>query len=209
MPTRNTSTDEITTFSANFEGVGGKGFGAAAHVTPGDYLLQLINATVRIKKGDEQKPTKTQSRHVRWVFRIVAGGQKPTDIGVIYHTSPIQVPGKEPKDYLWNLRGILTDLLAAQGKTIEDRGYNIDLAKYIGLRLGAVLGEDSPYTRDDGTVVEKSKIVTTYPATEYAGPIATQSPEAVANAADDADDADATVGDDEDADDDDLSVADL
>jgi hypothetical protein len=146
-----------------------RGGGRQAHVPPGDYLLEVVEAAKVAVKSD---PT-GQKQQVRWIFRIAEG--EAGIGGLIYHYTTLD---STQKGGLWQLYNIISDL--AGGAEIPKQKAKIDLASKVGKRLGALLVDDDPWERpnDDGTTttIEKSVISTTYAAEKFVGK---QAPKAV------------------------------
>lgn len=197
MPGAPASTGKITSFKIDFTDVGGAGYGPGARVPQGEYLLECIDAEVKIKRGDENKPSNRQSRMVAFVWKIVGGNGR----GVVYENANIKLFDdngtlKDPKKYLWVLRQRMNDMFAGE-KEFEQKGYGIDLTQCIGRQIGASLVDGKPYTKvvtENGRQVSKttirSEIDGSYPAADwhrlYSG---TDNPNAVDQSADDDSDA--------------------
>lgn len=164
-------TSAVTSFKVDFTDVELKRGRPRARVDEGDYLLEVEEATVEIKKGDENKPTKSQGKMVRWILRIIDSASG-AGRGYIYHNTSLQVPGKAPKDVLWSLRQFLTDL--EPGKAPDQKAYTIDLTKKVGLKIGALLVDGDPFERTrmvNGELTREttisSEIGNTYPAAKF------------------------------------------
>lgn len=191
------ATTKITEFTANFTDIGGAGYGPGARVTKGEFLLECIDAEVKIKRGDENKPSARQSKMVAFVWRIMGGNGR----GVIYENANIVLfdekgVKRDPKKYLWVLRQRMNDMFSGD-REFEQKAYKIDLVKCIGRRIGASLDDGAPYTRPgtDGkppVTTIRSEIQGSYPAAEWERLYSsTDNPNAVDASADaDADEAD-------------------
>lgn len=162
---------KVTQFKVDFTDIGGAGYGPGARVPKGEYLLECVDAEVRVKRGDENKPSARQSKMVAFVWRIIGGNGR----GVVYENANIVLFDekgikKDPKKYLWVLRQRLNDMFAGE-KEFEQKGYGIDLTKVIGRRIGASLDDGNPYTKQntDGssTTTIRSEIQGSYPAAEW------------------------------------------
>lgn len=146
--------------------------GKAAHVPPGDYLLEVVKAeAVAIKSGaDAGKP------QIAWQMQIKAVGvenahdpEALAGIGdVIYLNTKVKYAN--PKTQGWFLRNLLMDLLGAD--TTGNTG-TLRLDDKAGKRVAATLVDGKPYTKidDDGNEVTtiRSEIKYTYPADKFVG----------------------------------------
>lgn len=214
-PRNAASVEDITVIELDFSGVGKKRQ-SSSYLKPGDYLFAVTSAKVRITSGDEDLASAKQRRFVSWGLRVLAGPSR----GILVHNTSIQLPDKLPKDYLWNIRGFIEDLLAGSA-TVPDSKVKLDISKYIGKQIGAVVADDKPFVDAKNKSHDKSMISATYPASEYiaqfGAPAANDNPSASETDADADEDEDeptavqanAAAGDDDDEDDEDLDVKDL
>lgn len=130
-----------------------------ARVTPGDYLLELTDAWFQ---PHSQKPGVDTAM---FEHKIIGGGDSMKDrIGIVrqgFSTHP---------DDIWSLARYLRHLI---DKDIPKGKMPVNLEKYVGFQVGALLDDDKPYTftGDDGEerTIVNSKITLTYPATEFSG----------------------------------------
>lgn len=187
------ASSKITSFRADFTDIGGAGYGPSARVPKGEYLLECIDAEVKVKRGDENKPSARQSKMVAFVWKIVGGNGR----GIVYENASIVLfdergQKRDPKKYLWVLRQRMNDLFAGE-REFEQKAYGIDLTKCVGRQIGASLDDGNPYTRtsDDGktTTTIRSEIQGSYPAAEWQR-LSSGTDNPAAEAAADVDDAD-------------------
>lgn len=136
-----------------------RGGGRQAHVPPGDYLLKVIDARVIGVKSDPSG----KKKQVKWDFLIIDG-----ETGLGGRLTEYASLDKDATGGMWKLYNILSDL--ADGKDIPKSAVKVNLASKVGLPIGAFLEDDEPWRRDDGTVVEKSRIATTYAPSKFISP---------------------------------------
>lgn len=113
----------------------------SAHVTPGDYLLEV--ESVEIKKSNNGP-----WENANWQFSIVGA----PGAGVVYENTTLKTEG------LFRLR----DLLVAMGMPVKAK-HAIDFAKFIGKTVGGTL-IDNDYTDKDGNARTNSKVGAFFPA---------------------------------------------
>lgn len=169
-------TDE-NVINLNFGGVAPRREGGkAAHVPPGDYLLEVVSAkNVPIKSGRNQG-----KRQIAWQYKIVdtAVDSAAARAGIgdsIYVNT--QVEWADPAKQGWFLRNMLNDLLNTDvtGAT----NVKLQLDDKAGKRLGATLADGDEYQAknadgelmfdDDGNAVMRirSEIKYTFPASKF------------------------------------------
>jgi len=122
--------------------------GKAAHVPPGDYLVQVVGCELKTKKDDET------SKYLSWRLQIVTP-EKYKGAGTIWHTTSLK------PEALWNLRNFLEDL----GISVPKKSVDVPIQAIVAKKL--IIG----VTLDDDTYNEKtkSKVQATFKKADYEG----------------------------------------
>lgn len=154
--------------------------GKAAHVPPGDYLLEVAS----VKNVPVANGANKGKRQLAWIFRIVGVSaandteEARSGIGDTVYLNTM-VEWTDPKKQGWFLRNLIEDLLEAQ---VTGAALNLKLDDKAGKRLGVTLVDGEPWG-DDQTV--RSEIKYTFPASRFipaggAAPAAAAAPSAKA-----------------------------
>ena len=124
-----------------------EGGGKAAHVPPGDYLLQVVGCEKRPTKDDPGGPG-----YLSWKTAIVSP-EKHAKAGYVYFVTSLK------EEALWNLRNFIEDL----GIKVPKSSVKIPIQTIVQKKLifGATLDDD---TYNDKT---KSKVQATFNKKEY------------------------------------------
>lgn len=121
--------------------------GAAVHVPPGDYLVQVIGCEQKTKQDDPS------SKYLNWRLKIIKPEQYAKKPGVIYFVTSLK------PEALWNLRNFLEDL----GLKVPKSSVGVPIAQIIEKKM--VIG----VTLDDDEYNEKikSKVQATFKKADY------------------------------------------
>lgn len=115
----------------------------------GDYLFEMRDYEIKTKTGGD-------SKYISWQAYALAPSEHKGK-GPIYHISSLK------KENLWSIRNLLEDM----GIKVPKKMVDIPLAKCLKRPFGGTL-EDDEYTNDENKTTIKSKIASTFPASEYA-----------------------------------------
>jgi hypothetical protein len=118
----------------------------STHFEPSDVLFKIEALTPRIKKGDERKPTASQTRMIEMQVRAVATSYGGDIGGVLYENLMTFIPGKEPRLYLWKIRNLLK---AVSDKPIPTSSMQVDLSTIVGRTFMGTVIDGDPWERTD------------------------------------------------------------
>lgn len=136
--------------TVDFTGIERGGGSTNPRLPEGDYLVQVVGATVRSKRDDPSK------RHIAWETVIKKGNAKGLGKKFLHRTGLSQ-------ESLWSLRGLLIDMLGEDN--VPQSSVDIPLARIVRDRptVGFTIVDDEYNGK------ETSKVGATFPAADFQG----------------------------------------